>query len=169
MTRDWNVDEPSGSPQRCPHCGSASNLHPVSRRYCAAYQSGELDKPLAVIKGDLDVSVPAEIIAENERLQRWFKLLQDAPGEAKEIIRERCLSSEYVQPIVEDWKRSLLNYEKTTRKLAEENTRLVKENSELRAQINIAAKPEHDWRFYANGTFCTKCGQAIGTQMECWE
>lgn len=42
---------------------------------------------------------------ENERFKRWFELMENAPGEAKEIIRERALSAHYLQPILESWKR----------------------------------------------------------------
>lgn len=42
---------------------------------------------------------------ELERLRRWFEVLENAPdGETKEIIRERCLSSSYLQPVIETWK-----------------------------------------------------------------
>lgn len=28
-------------------------------------------------------------------------------------------------------------------------------------------KKEHIWQFYANGTFCTRCGVQIGSPYEC--
>lgn len=27
--------------------------------------------------------------------------------------------------------------------------------------------PAHDWQFYANGTFCRKCGATIGSGVAC--
>ena len=33
--------------------------------------------------------------------------------------------------------------------------------------INEEFPPQHEWRFYANGTFCIKCGTAIGTRETC--
>jgi hypothetical protein len=41
---------------------------------------------------------------ENERLKGWMTMLENAPGEAHETIRERCLSSHYLQPIVGSWR-----------------------------------------------------------------
>ena len=29
------------------------------------------------------------------------------------------------------------------------------------------AEKKHDWRFYANGTFCLRCGVAIGDPRPC--
>lgn len=36
---------------------------------------------------------------------------------------------------------------------------------EVRAVLKLAS--QHDWQFYANGSFCTKCGAAIGSGQEC--
>ncbi len=36
---------------------------------------------------------------------------------------------------------------------------------EIRAVLKLAA--EHVWQFYANGSFCRKCGAAIGSGGEC--
>lgn len=36
---------------------------------------------------------------------------------------------------------------------------------EVRAVLTLAA--QHDWQFYANGSFCRKCGAAIGDGREC--
>lgn len=27
--------------------------------------------------------------------------------------------------------------------------------------------PQHDWEFYANGSFCRRCGAAIGSEVPC--
>jgi hypothetical protein len=32
---------------------------------------------------------------------------------------------------------------------------------------NLIAKPEHQWEFYANGTFCKRCGAQIGSGVDC--
>ena len=31
----------------------------------------------------------------------------------------------------------------------------------------FGAHPEHVWRFYANGSFCEKCGARLGSQGGC--
>lgn len=31
----------------------------------------------------------------------------------------------------------------------------------------VSTSPQHSWRFYANGTFCTRCGAAIGDAGPC--
>jgi hypothetical protein len=36
---------------------------------------------------------------------------------------------------------------------------------EVRAVLTLAG--QHDWQFYANGSFCRKCGKAIGDAGEC--
>lgn len=36
---------------------------------------------------------------------------------------------------------------------------------EVRAVLTLAAK--HEWQFYANGSFCKKCGASIGSGGEC--
>jgi hypothetical protein len=36
---------------------------------------------------------------------------------------------------------------------------------EVRAVLTLAA--QHEWQFYANGSFCRKCGAAIGDAREC--
>lgn len=36
---------------------------------------------------------------------------------------------------------------------------------EVRAVLKLAA--QHDWQFYANGSFCKKCGASIGSGGEC--
>lgn len=41
---------------------------------------------------------------ENERLQRWKSMLENAPGESHETIRERALSADYIQPVIASWK-----------------------------------------------------------------
>lgn len=51
-------------------------------------------------------SLIQELRAENERLQSWKQMLEAAPGESAEVIRERCLSSDYLQPIVASWKKA---------------------------------------------------------------
>ena len=32
---------------------------------------------------------------------------------------------------------------------------------------NPVERNPHEWQFYANGTFCTRCGAAIGSRAEC--
>jgi len=49
---------------------------------------------------------------ENERLQRWKKLLEDAPGESKDSIRTRCLETDYIQPIVGEWRKKVERLER---------------------------------------------------------
>lgn len=62
------------------------------------------------------------IESENERLQSWKNMLEEAPGEAASIIRQRCLEGESLNPIiatviatwrekVEDLERKLEKYE----------------------------------------------------------
>lgn len=36
---------------------------------------------------------------------------------------------------------------------------------EIRAAVKLAN--EHEWQFYANGSFCRKCGSAIGSGAKC--
>ncbi len=36
---------------------------------------------------------------------------------------------------------------------------------EVRAVLTLAS--QHEWQFYANGSFCRKCGAAIGDGREC--
>lgn len=36
---------------------------------------------------------------------------------------------------------------------------------EIRAVLKLAA--QHEWQFYANGSYCRKCGAGIGTGGEC--
>jgi hypothetical protein len=36
---------------------------------------------------------------------------------------------------------------------------------EVRAVLKLAA--QHEWEFYANGSFCKKCGASIGSGGEC--
>jgi hypothetical protein len=31
----------------------------------------------------------------------------------------------------------------------------------------LVAEKKHDWYFYANGTFCTKCGAQMGSGQPC--
>ena len=33
--------------------------------------------------------------------------------------------------------------------------------------ISDPPKREHDWEFYMNGSFCRRCGAAIGSGTEC--
>lgn len=33
--------------------------------------------------------------------------------------------------------------------------------------IKTTTTPEHQWQFYANGTFCTRCGTSIGSGYPC--
>ena len=33
--------------------------------------------------------------------------------------------------------------------------------------ISDPPKKEHDWYFYANGTFCKRCGVPIGSGVDC--
>ena len=35
------------------------------------------------------------------------------------------------------------------------------------ASASTRAVPEHDWQFYGNGTFCRRCGTAIGSGYPC--
>ena len=35
------------------------------------------------------------------------------------------------------------------------------------AYQEVPTKPQHVWQFYANGSFCTRCGAAIGSGQEC--
>jgi len=46
-----------------------------------------------------------ELEAENKRLCEWKKLMEDAPGEAREVIRERFLGGQSIKPIIESWKK----------------------------------------------------------------
>lgn len=50
-------------------------------------------------------------------LLEWKKMLEAAPGEAAEVIRERCLSSQYLQPIVAVWKSKLSEKDDLIREL----------------------------------------------------
>lgn len=45
-----------------------------------------------------------ELEAEVARLRDWKRLMEEAPGEAKEIIRQRMLESDAIEPIVKAWK-----------------------------------------------------------------
>jgi len=36
---------------------------------------------------------------------------------------------------------------------------------QIRAVLKLAG--QHQWQFYANGSFCTKCGASIGSGGEC--
>lgn len=36
---------------------------------------------------------------------------------------------------------------------------------EIRAAVKLAE--QHEWEFYANGSFCRKCGAAIGSGATC--
>ena len=36
---------------------------------------------------------------------------------------------------------------------------------EIRAVIKLSE--QHEWQFYANGSFCRKCGASIGSQSPC--
>lgn len=36
---------------------------------------------------------------------------------------------------------------------------------DIRAVLELAK--QHDWQFYANGSFCRKCGAGIGDGREC--
>lgn len=42
-----------------------------------------------------------------EKYNGWVEMLENAPGEAHETIRERALSSHYLQPIVESWRKKV--------------------------------------------------------------
>lgn len=42
-----------------------------------------------------------------EKYNRWIEMLENAPGEAHETIRERALSGHYLQPIVESWRKKV--------------------------------------------------------------
>ncbi len=33
--------------------------------------------------------------------------------------------------------------------------------------IPLTKAREHEWQFYANGTFCRRCGEPIGTKGTC--
>lgn len=59
----------------------------------------------------------ADLKQENERLRGWMEMLERAPGEAHETIRERALSSHYLQPIVGGWKNRVEELESRLREL----------------------------------------------------
>jgi len=60
------------------------------------------------------------MLQENERVNRWIELLENAPGEAKETIRERTLSTHYLQPIVGSWRRKVEELEEKIKELEQE-------------------------------------------------
>lgn len=33
--------------------------------------------------------------------------------------------------------------------------------------VPISVAREHEWQFYANGSFCKRCGAAIGSGLSC--
>lgn len=49
--------------------------------------------------------------------------------------------------------------------------RAMEANPNTRAGIWIdqlrSLIPKHDWQFYMNGTFCSRCGEPIGSQQPC--
>ena len=68
---------------------------------------------------------------ENERLQRWKKLLEDAPGESKDSIRTRCLETDYIQPIVGEWRKKVERLERQL-EAAEAALRLAADHERMR-------------------------------------
>lgn len=55
-----------------------------------------------------------------ERIGRWERLMDEAPGEAREVIRERFLQSEAIAPIVEAWKRKVAELEQDSAALQQQ-------------------------------------------------
>jgi hypothetical protein len=41
------------------------------------------------------------------------------------------------------------------------------EGKQTRYTEPVKAERKHAWQFYMNGTFCTRCGVAIGDSREC--
>jgi len=35
------------------------------------------------------------------------------------------------------------------------------------AEDQVKEEPQHEWEFYMNGSFCKKCGAAIGSGAKC--
>ena len=78
---------------------------------------------------NLFIQKKAEVAAKDERiatleaetvmLWKWFQMLEAAPGEVSETIRERCLSSVYLQPILKTWKDANTALEARNRALVE--------------------------------------------------
>lgn len=66
----------------------------------------------------------AELESQNERLQRWKKLLQDAPGECSEEIRKRCLETDYMAPIIGMWREKVQSLEAQLAEARKDTARL---------------------------------------------
>jgi hypothetical protein len=62
---------------------------------------------------------------------------------------------------------TMRNAKKLLKRLGGENadvlSRLISDVEELAA----LKAPKHEWEFYANGSFCRRCGAAIGSGMPC--
>lgn len=47
----------------------------------------------------------ADLKANNARLQEWKALMEAGPGESAEVIRQRMIQTDAIQPFIEAWKK----------------------------------------------------------------
>ena len=66
---------------------------------------------------------------QNERWLEWYHLVESAPGEAAEVIRERVVSWWYLRPIIANWRganeKLTAQFADLERKLAERDAAIV--------------------------------------------
>jgi len=106
---------------------------------------GELDKMIKDYNESQAQVVACEIRCSKlrEEYHQWIKMLENAPHESFEVIRERALSSHYLKPIVEVWKVKLEASEKAVTDL---EASISAQDTILTDQINEARAGWKLWK-----------------------